>query len=286
MKKSIYTLFLCFLCVFCPFLLCGCGEQQVDSQVVNQKNAFRIVRQANDDDTIALAYIFPVNTEILLEKGLTENGVRTFRYYLSAYVKALANQSSAREVEGAKVSDVAYFQDVDGLGFSITFDDLKVQKRFFGTDESDGEENEEKSTTNTKTSGFFVKKSEVATTFPISSTQSAENLKQVCRLAMTSWANLSAYPNIQELLKIYDDSNFIYHFSSTQSALKSEICFDDKNLHHNVFIKTQQDLAAGDNAITFYATAPNTPVWYASAIIVVLCGMAISYYVIKKKKEN
>lgn len=285
MKKSFYTLFLCFLCVFCPFLLVGCGENEVDINVVNQKNAFRIVRQANADDTIALAYVFPVNTEILLDKGLTENGVRTFRYYLSAYVGALAQQLRAKEVEGSKVGEVAYFKDVDGLGFTITFDNVDVQKRFFGN-ENEKDENEPNPSTNTKISGFFVKKSEVTTTFPISSKESAENLKQVCRLAMISWANLSTFPNTQELLNIYDESNFIYHFSSMQSALKSDICFDDENLHHNVFVKTQKDLADGNNTITFYATTPNTPAWYAFAVLVAFGGMAIAYFVLKKKKES
>ena len=236
MKKSLFTVLLCFLSVFCPFLLAGCGESQVDAEVVNQTNAFRIMRQANDDGSIAVAYIFPINSEIFLQNGLTQNDVNAFRYFLSLNVRAVAEQNRLRAGQGVKVSPVAEFTDIDGFAFSITFADIEAQKEFFGV--QDQPQEEEDSSSSTKTSGFFMKKTEISTTFPVSTTQGAENLKQVCTIALTNWASAADYADVETLLQMYEKSNFMYYFSSTQSAIKSELCFDDGVLHHNVFIKS------------------------------------------------
>ena len=232
--------------------------------------------------SIGLAYIFPVNSEILKEKGFSDNDIRTFRFYLSTYVNALAEQNRARAGESVSVGSAAYFSDVDGIGFTITFDNLDAQKEFFGTED---DEEEKESGTDTKSSGFFIRKVQMSTSFPVSNTQSADNLKQVCKLAITSWANFNKL-DLKNLLTIYDDSNFIYHFSSAQSSLKSDLCYDDANLHHNVFIKSADDISAGDTSITYFTSYPNTPVWYITALLLTLAGMTIVYFMMNKKKEK
>lgn len=282
MKKSIYTLFLCFLCLLCPILMSGCGEAENKMEQAKQQNAFRIIRQVDTNGAIALAYVFPVNTAILKERGFQDSEIRTFRFYLTTYINTLAQQFRLKEAEGVSVGNTTYFQDVDGLGFSIIFENTEAQKKFF--DVNDDEE-QGKDSSNTKTSGFFIKKLELKTNFPISSENSANNLKQVCSLAMTSWANLNNFDNASELLKIYEDSKFIYHFSSTENSLKSEISYDEGGFHHNVFIKSLDQIKE-DNTISFYITAVNTPVWYLSALILVLVGMVATYLILNKKSKN
>lgn len=244
-----------------------------------EENAFRILRQANSSGQIGLSYIFPVNSTLLAEQGFSEEEIKTFRFYLSVYVNALAQQNRQNATEGVTVGNCAYYTDVDGIGFSIVFESLDAQRKFFGVEDdgsSGGTEN--------KTSGFFIKTVCLETTFPVSSVQSAENLKQVCKMALSSWANDKNLENVEQLSAVYDNSLFIYDFATTSDDLRSEFMYDDDNFHHNVFFKTLSDIENG-NTISFYVSYANTPVWYLSAILLVIVGMGLAYVVLKRKKR-
>lgn len=244
-----------------------------------EENAFRILRQANSSGQIGLSYIFPVNSTLLAEQGFSEEEIKTFRFYLSVYVNALAQQNRQNATKGVTVGNCAYYTDVDGIGFSIVFESLDAQRKFFGVEDdgsSGGTEN--------KTSGFFIKTVCLETTFPVSSVQSAENLKQVCKMALSSWANDKNLENVEQLSAVYDNSLFIYDFATTSDDLQSEFMYDDDNFHHNVFFKTLSDIE-NDNTISFYVSYANTPVWYLSAILLVVVGMGFAYVVFKKKKR-
>ncbi len=244
-----------------------------------EENAFRILRQANSSGQIELSYIFPVNSTLLAEQGFSEEEIKTFRFYLSVYVNALAQQNRQNATEGVTVGNCAYYTDVDGIGFSIVFESLDAQRKFFGVEDdgsSGGTEN--------KTSGFFIKTVCLETTFPVSSVQSAENLKQVCKMALSSWANDKNLENVEQLSAVYDNSLFIYDFATTSDDLRSEFMYDDDNFHHNVFFKTLSDIE-NDNTISFYVSYANTPVWYLSAILLVIVGMGLAYVVLKRKKR-
>lgn len=244
-----------------------------------EENAFRILRQANSSGQIGLSYIFPVNSTLLAEQGFSEEEIKTFRFYLSVYVNALAQQNRQNATKGVTVGNCAYYTDVDGIGFSIVFESLDAQRKFFGVEDdgsSGGTEN--------KTSGFFIKTVCLETTFPVSSVQSAENLKQVCKMALSSWANDKNLENVEQLSAVYDNSLFIYDFATTSDDLRSEFMYDDDNFHHNVFFKTLSDIE-NDNTISFYVSYANTPVWYLSAILLVIVGMGLAYVVLKRKKR-
>ena len=264
----------------CIFSFAGCGNVNVPSVNIFEENSFRITRQADSSGKIALSYIFPVNSKALKEENFTEGEIKTYRFYLSTYVNALAGQNRDKEISGVTISNCTYFTDVDGLGFSIIFDDLSAQKKFFGMTED-----EEEKGADTKTSGLFMKRVEMSTSFPISSKKSANDLQLICSMAITSWCkdNNISDEKRNKAIKVLEESIYVYDFATTQKALKSEIMFDDENFHHNVFIKNYDEL--DDNTqIVFYTTYPNTPVWYATALIVVLCGMTIAYFTIKDKK--
>lgn len=279
MKKAIYTLFLLLISVFC---LTSCGQASVVSAQIFETNAFRLVRQVSNDGKIGMEYVFPVNSSRLSELGYTATQIATYKFYLTTYVNALAQNNRAKATAGTKVESSQYFSDVDGIGFSIIFDDTEAQNLFFGV-QDDGESSKEN---NYNSSGFFIKKTEVKTTFPFSQ-NSAGDLKMLVLMAMSSWANDQSLSDSQkkEVQQILNDSVFIYDFGSTQTSLKSQLMYDDENFHHNVFIKSFDQLE-GTPEIVFYTESPNYPVWYLSALVIVIADMTIAFFVVKNKKRR
>lgn len=275
MKKSIYILFL-FLCVGLSFAFAPSAEN------IFKKNAFRIVKQVNSQGNIALTYVFPLNTQEFKKLGLKEENFLVYKFYLTSYVNALANNNKQKETEGASVGDCVYFSDLDGLGFTIIFEDLQAQKRFFGVTDNEGA-----SSSDYNFSGFFIKTAKIETTFPIGSQDNADNFKSVCQLALDGLIkNVDIDKSTQDKLKeVLNSSVFIYDFATQSSALKSELSYEDEYFYHNVFIKTYEDLAK-DNKIVFWQTYPNKPVWYLTALGVVLICMTIALLVIKKKNKK
>lgn len=260
-----------------------CFSQTINfaSADVFESNAFRLVRQVGSDGKIGLAYIFPVNSTKLSEKGYSEQQISVFKFYLSTYVNALAQTNKNKATNGTNVGTCQYFSDVDGLGFSIIFDDLSAQNLFFGV-----QENSSSGEVNKKTTGLFMRKTELTTSFPFSQ-NSAGDLKMIVLMAMSSWAsdqNLSSEQkkSVQEIL---NESVFVYDFATTQTSLLSDVMYDDQNFHHNVFVKTFDQLES-DNSITFYSTSPNYPIWYLSALLVVVFGMVIKLLFYKAKTKS
>lgn len=285
MKRSVYTLFLLIFAFVLPFFG-GIDAKTSFAQGGVETNAFRIIRQADSSGKIGLSYIFPVNTAILQQEGFNEGEIKTYRFYLSTYVNALAAQNRAKAVEGMSVGGVTYFEDVDGLGFSIIFDDINAQKRFFGSNEDNSDNQEASAGTTTKTSGFLVKKLQMSVAFPISKT-GAEDLKTLCNMALQAWAkdeniNGAKSANLSAAL---EKATYIYDYATQNTDLKSNVMYDDQNFHHNVFAKTAAQLEENPT-ITFYTTYVNTPVWYACAIVVTLAGMGVAYVVLKRKTKQ
>lgn len=273
MKKTICTLFLC-ICLCITF--CGCG-QPVSTQAF-ETNAFRIVRQVNNDGEIALAYIFPVNSSKLIDQGYDEKQIETYKFYLTSYVNALAKSNRERETAGVSVGSSQYFTDVDGIGFVIKFDNLESQKKFFGLENSSNTSSEKKS------SGFFMKTTKLIANFPLSQ-DSAGDFKLVCLMAISAWANDQGLNELKkkEIQNVLNDAVYIYDFGSQQTALKSDIMYEDENFRHNVFIKTFAELKSGQE-IAFWTSTPNYPVWYLSTFLFVIISMLIAYFVLKRKK--
>ncbi len=281
MKKSIYTLFLLLVCLLS---FGGCGQSsKVDNSLIFETNAFRIVRQANNDGQIALSYIFPLNSSYLFSLGFEEDEIKTYRFYLTTYVNALAQSNREKETEGTTVGVCSYYTDVDGIGFSIQFENLEAQKKFFGVEDDE----QSSSSSGRKTSGFFIKKLEMTTTFPVSSSKSAGDLKMICSMAISSWCNNSNISDIQkkEILKSLDETVYIYDFATQEKGLKSELMYQDEYFFHNVFVKTLEDIEK-DNKIVFWVTYANRPVWYSLAIVIVVVGMLISYFLLVKKRKK
>lgn len=282
MKKTIYTLFLLML-----FLSFGFASQTSYSYAsanndVFEINAFRLVRQVSSDGRIGMAYIFPVNSAVLSEQGYNVSQIATFKFYLTSYVNTLAKNNKEKAVDGMQVSSAQYYSDVDGIGFSLVFDSLEVQSAFFGTSDSQ----EDSSSSNQNSYGFFIKTTELKTVFPFSQ-NSAGDLKMVVLMAMSSWANDQNLTDQekQNVQQILSDSVFIYDFGSTQTSLKSEIMYEDENFHHNVFIKTFDQLESSPE-ITFYTQQINYPVWYIFALSFVVVAMAVAYFVLKRRKKK
>jgi len=277
MKKYIYALFLCL----CVIGLAGCGSTNHDLTRINEKNAFRLCRQADESGKLAVSYIFPVNSEEYLKMGLQEEEIKLERFFLATYVNALAEQYKKKIIEGVKISPCTYFTDVDGIGFSIIFDNLQIQNKFFGVDDE-----MEDSKKNQNISGFFFKKLKISTSFPFS-VKSSEDYKTICKMALTSWCkeNEKAKQLSEEIFAVLENSIFIYDFASTESKLKSDCLYEDENFVHNVFIKNQNQIK-DEPEIEFWVTAPNVPVWYLSALVLVVAGMIVSYFILRNKKKK
>lgn len=281
MKKSIYTLFLLLICLFS---FAGCGKtSEADNSLIFETSAFRIVRQATNDGQIVLSYIFPLNSSYLASLGFEEGEIKTYRFYLTTYVNALAQSNREKETEGTTVGTCSYYTDVDGIGFSIQFENLEAQKRFFGVEDDEQESVSSKQ----KISGFFIKKLELTTTFPVSSSKSAGDLKMICVMAISSWCNNDNISDTreEEILKNLDEAVYIYDFATQEKGLQSQLMYQDDYFYHNVFIKTLREIEQ-DNQIIFFVTYANRPVWYAFALLLVLFGVGASLAILRIKKKK
>ncbi len=267
MKKSVYIL---FLLIFTCFLF-GCDSTK---PISISENSFRLIRQTNGQET-TLAYSLPLNTNKMSEYGLSAQNIKIFKFYLASFVQALAQQNQDKKVEGVRVSGCTLYSDIDALGFSIVFEDGDALQRFFNS-------NSEKVTP--KMSGFFVKKATYQISFPFS-LQTAEDLKQICTMAVESMAESENIKDVSQVLSLYDDSVFVYDFASKEKGLKSEMFYQGKNFFHNVFIKTSEEIEANPT-ILFYATAPNVGVWYLFALFGVLLGMIVTYLIKSRQKKS
>ena len=300
MRKNFYALFLLAFALFGVIFAQNIQiseiafanlqkSQEVETPQYLQPNAFRILRQAGADGKIAISYIFPINGKLLQQQNFSQNEIQTYRFYLSTFVNALAKQNKNKATEGVSVSGCEYYADVDGLGFSIVFENSAAQNKFFGNDNAEDDPQQETLPSNIKASGFFIKRIAVSTTFPVSSQKAAQNLMEICNMAISSWCkdnNLSTERKNLALSNL-QSSVFVYDFASTQSGLKSELMYDDQNFHHNVFIKSFEEIQQ-NNQITFHTTYVNTPVWYGTALLLVILAMLAAYFVKTKfsKKES
>lgn len=281
MKKTIYALFLMIICLF-P--VAGCNRETESSgaaSLIYQQNAFRIIKQIDSDGKLSLVYVFPVNSKILTEKGFKENEIRTYRFYLTTYVNALAQQNRENVVTGVTVGTSVYFSDVDGIGFSIEFENIDAQKRFFNI-EDNGE-----GSSNTKAKGLFVKTTKIKTSFPVSSAKSAGDLKLVCSMAISSWCsdNSISAEKKNDALQSLSNAVYIYDFANTQYGLKSKIMYQDEKYYHNFFVKTLSEIEQ-DNEIVFWMTSVNRPLWYMSALFIVLLGVGFAFFALRIKNKK
>lgn len=280
MKKTFYTLFL--LIIFAAsFCLVGCANSASLADVC-QPNAFRILRRAGVDEKIELSYVFPLNSTILKNAGAKADEIEAYKFYLTTYVNALAQNNQKKATAGSVVSNAQHFADVDGIGFTISFENLSAQKKFFGV-----QEDNQNSSSNIKTSGFFMLKQTLKSTFPISSARAAGDLKLVNIMAISSWSGDCGVQNDikKAALDALQDAVFIYDFASAQSELKSEKNYQDAHGNHNFFVKTLQEIET-DNSIEFYVLQPNRPIWYLAALFVVLVGVAMAFLILRAKKKK
>ena len=198
MKKFCALLFLCLFACF--------GFVSAPEEISFQKNAFRIVRQSNDAGKIGLSYIFPLNSQLMIESGISEKDLAVYKFYLVSYINVMAKNSKENAVDGVAVSDCTYYQDVDGVGYTLIFDDIKAQQKYFNSETND--------TNNFKpqTSGFFVKTIKLKTIFPVSSQKIARDLRLICLLAVNAWADSCEISAEQKskVEAIINDSVFIY----------------------------------------------------------------------------
>lgn len=283
MKKTFYALFLLIL-MFVSIPCSSASFAFAENVDVHETNAFRIVRKSYADGHISLTYIFPLNSDMMKKEGFSDDEVKVFRFYLTSYANALAKSNAENVCQGVAVENSKYFTDVDGIGYSIVFENLDAQKRFFGVQSDDSS-----SSGGQKTSGFFFKKTKINSTFPVSSQKTAGDLKMICLMAISSWSNNSSMLEEKKakLVSNYDNSVFIYDFASQTKGIKSDVMYQDENFFHNVFVKTYDEIETSPG-ITFWVTSVNTPVWYIGAIVVVVIGMSCAWVgakVVKKKKK-
>ena len=274
--------FVCALLFLFAFAVCLGFVPTSHSCAKFQTNAFRIIRQASDSGQIVVSYVFPINSVKMAELGVQEKDVLSYKFYLTTYVNTLAKSSKSRECEGVAVSNCLFFEELDGIGYSIAFEDVESQKKYFKTTED-----EKSSSVTQKSKGFFVKTTYLQTEFPISSQETADSVRAVCEYALSSWAkNENVSNNIRAQLHDYlSEAVFIYDFASQQTSLKSDAMYQDDFFVHNVFSKTYDQLK-NDNKIVFWVSSPNKPIWYASALILVVFAMAVAFVVVKVKKNS
>ena len=276
MKKVIYILFFFFSILYNPVK----NVYAQTSDDIFEKNAYRIVRKIDAEGKICLTYIFPLNSEIV-EKNFTEKQYENYKLYLALYVNSLAKNNKQKVVYGVNVSGCAYYEDVDGIGFSVMFDSAEAQQNFFGVNQKDNGEKQKR-----KISGLFVKRMSLEATFPVSSTKIAGDLKMVSILAISSWSRENGVDAEKKnlLMEAMSKAVYIYDFATTQNSLKSEKMYSENGFFHNVFIKTTSEIEE-NNTILFYVESVDRGLIYICLIVVVTIGMIIAYIVAKRKRK-
>ena len=276
MKKVIYILFLLLAIVYNPVknVYAETGDD------IFEKNAYRIVRKIDAEGRISLTYIFPLNSEILME-NFTEKQYENYKLYLALYVNSLAKNNEQKAVSGVNVSGCVYYEDVDGIGFSVMFDSSKAQQNFFGVSQNENGEQQKR-----KTSGLFIKKMSIEATFPVSSSKVAGDLKMVSILAISSWSreNDIELEKKNLLIDALSKAIYIYDFATTQNSLKSEKMYSENGFFHNVFTKTASEIEE-NNKIVFYVELVDRGLIYICLIVVVIIGMAIAFIIAKRKRK-
>jgi len=127
MKKAVYILFLLLLILQKPTEIAY--AESTDN--IFQQNAYRIVRKIDLEGKICLSYIFPLNSEIV-KSNFTEKEYENYKLYLALYVNSLAKNNKQKAFDGVTVSGCAYYDDIDGIGFSVLFNSIDIQQKFFG----------------------------------------------------------------------------------------------------------------------------------------------------------
>jgi hypothetical protein len=277
MKKYVYALFLCLIVSFFTLFPQNFSSAQAASVC---QNAFRIERKAYASGEVMLSYIFPVNSKLLTKEGFSDDEIAIFKMYLSIYVNALAKSNAEKVTDGVTVGGAEYFEKFDGFGFSILFDSVEAQKKFFGGEESSSAAVQE------STSGIFVRTTVAVVPFPISSTEAAEKLKLVCLMAVSSWCDGfdRAQAKKDVLTQNYADSVFVYDFATQSRSLKSETHYYDGQFYHNVFCKSIDEIES-DPSITFWVKSPNRALWCILSAGIVCFGMLCAGIIIKNKKK-
>lgn len=273
MKKSVFTLFLLFVVVFLSF---GFSTQ---TQAISQPtNAFRICRYQTTKGESSLSYIFPVNSKEL-SQVLTEEEMTGYKFYLSMFINALSKSNAQKQVAGVKLENCVYFQDVDGLGFSIIFENSQAQDDFFGSGENSSKSKQQ-------TSGFFMKKVTLETNFPIS-VATADSLRGICQMALESWSKENDVDQEKKDIvnQIILNAGFIYDFATQEKNLLSEVMYEEGEFNHNYFQKSYSQLSS-DSKILFWTISPNRPIWYIFALIFVVSGMIVAYFWRKTPKKR
>lgn len=277
MKKVVYILFLLL-----PILLCQTtytAFAQIDD--VFEKNAFRVVRKTDENGQIILSYIFPVNSDFM-QKNCAENEFENFKLYLTLYINALAKKNKENELGGVSVTGCSYYTDIDGIGFSILFNSSDTQRKYFGGERDDNNQN-----SRTKTTGFLIRKTQITTIFPISTAKVAGDLKMVCILAISSWSKENDISETKKnaVLENLAQAKFIYDFATKQSGVKSQKMYFENGFYHNVFIKSVEEIEK-NNTISFYTTTINKGLIYVFLVLIVCLGVGISYFVVKRKTKK
>lgn len=281
MKKFIYTfLFVLLLGVFFTPTFSAYAQNSTQETQIFEQNAFRIMRQTDDAGKITITYIFPINSKLFVKSEFLEKEIVTYKFYLTTYVNALAKSNRQKQTSGVNVGNCVYYTDVDGLGFSIEFDNLDAQKTFFGVKEN------EESQSEIDTSGLFVKTATLRVQFPIS-LNTAKNLKQICTMAVESWSvdcSISAEKR-QQVTDFLEDSVFIYDFSSQNADLQSNLTYTSGDFMHNVFVKNLAEIEQNE-PIEFWTKSINRPIWYLSALMLVCGGVFLALFCVRAKQKR
>ena len=273
MKKSVYTLFLLLILLFSFAPKEKCSAQGVEP-------AFYIMKRTNKSGESVLTYAFPVNSTFMTQ-NFSDDEVLKYKFFLISYVGALAQKHKEKEIDGVKVGDVTYFEDVDGLGFSIFFANVEKQKEFFGASQRDKSANER-----VIKKGVFLQKVIFEIEFPIKDKESAEGFWSVCLLAVDAWAkecNISSAMK-EKVVQNLQKSNFVYDFSTENGVYLSKQMYKENGFTHNVFSKSVEEIEK-DNIIRFYVQGVNKANVYLFVTFLTCLGMFLAIIIIKTKEK-
>lgn len=273
MKKSVYALFLLLILLFSFAPNEKCFAQGVEP-------AFYIMKRVNKSGESKLTYVFPVNSTFMTQ-NFSNDEVLKYKFFLISYVGALAQKHKEKEIDGVKVGDVTYFEDVDGLGFSIFFSNSEKQGEFFGSSKDQKPVNER-----VTKKGIFLQKIVFEIEFPIKDKESAEGFQSVCLLAIDAWAKECEIPlaGTQKVVQNLQKFDFVYDFSTENGGYLSKKMYKENGFTHNVFSKSIEEIEK-DNKIRIYVQGINKANVYLFVTILTCLGMALAMVIIKTKEK-
>ncbi len=275
MKKCLIVLAMLFSC--CMFFSCKTLEPK--------SNEFIMLSISNETNgQVRQSLYFTLGSEKLKAAGLDAleiegvkreliKNVTRFRdeFYLSFIITYNSNPNPQQKIgEKLVVSQTAYNETSDTVGFSIVFSSMETWNYYHSS--SGGGESESEI-------GFMIKTSSTGT-FPF-----AAKIGDITIGERYESAYLNSLKSVTNKNVEYDP-DFVYDYATPSSVIKSDSEYKfESGLKHHLWLRKMEEYKQNDK-INIYTLQPNRGLWYLTILAFTLLGLGIAIVIIKLKDKK